>query len=126
VKIVAGSNGYRLPTEAQWEYASRAGTTTAYNTGSNTVSDDTGWYSGNSGGSTREVGLKQPNAWGLYDMHGNVWERCWDWYGTYASEPQTDPRGADSGTDRVGRAPLRDSDKHAILSARRSFLTKTS
>jgi len=97
VTIVSGSTGYRLPTEAQWEYACRAGTTTKYNTG-DTISDSTGWYSSNSGSKTHEVGLKPANAWGLYDMHGNVWEWCWDWYGDYSSSAQTDPMGASSGT----------------------------
>jgi len=101
VVIVDGSTGYRLPTEAQWEYACRAGTTTAYNTG-DTISDNTGWYDNNSG-KTHQVGLKPANAWGLYDMHGNLWEWCWDWYGTYPSTSQTDPTGAVSGTLRVNR-----------------------
>jgi formylglycine-generating enzyme required for sulfatase activity len=102
VQIVEGSTGYRLPTEAQWEYACRAGTTTAYNTGA-TISDNTGWYVSNSGSRTHEVGLKPANAWGLYDMHGNVWEWCWDRYGTYESGAQTDPAGAFSGSYRVLR-----------------------
>ena len=102
VQIVSGSTGYRLPTEAQWEYACRAGTTTAYNTG-NTISDSTGWYSANSSSRTREVGLKPANAWGLHDMHGNVLEWCWDWFGSYLSGAQIDPTGAPSGPLRVLR-----------------------
>jgi formylglycine-generating enzyme required for sulfatase activity len=96
------TNGYRLPTEAQWEYACRAGTTTAYNTG-DTIIDNTGWYDSNSDSRTHSVGEKAVNAWGLYDMHGNVYEWCWDWYGTYANEAQTDPVGAVSGNNRVIR-----------------------
>jgi len=102
VKIIEGSNGYRLPTEAQWEYACRAGTTTAYNTG-NTISDDTGWYFSNSGNKTHEVGLKPANAWGLHDMHGNIMEWCWDWADEYLSEAQTNPMGPSSGSYRVLR-----------------------
>jgi len=102
VVIVAGSTGYRLPTEAQWEYACRAGTTTAYNTGAS-ISDNTGWYDKNSGSKTHQVGLKSANAWGLYDMHGNVTEWCWDRYGSYSSGSQTDPTGAVTGSLRVRR-----------------------
>jgi formylglycine-generating enzyme required for sulfatase activity len=103
VEIVAGSKGYRLPTEAQWEYACRAGTTTACNTGDNITTNQAN-YSGNiKWERTTEVGKYAPNAWGLYDMHGNVWEWCWDWYGRYTSGAQTDPTGAVSSDNRVHR-----------------------
>jgi len=100
----AGSAGYCLPTEAQWEYACRAGTTTAYNTGDN-ISGDTGWYKINSDRKTHEVGLKPANNFELCDMHGNVWEWCWDWYNSsyYSSSPTNDPMGASSGSYRVFR-----------------------
>jgi formylglycine-generating enzyme required for sulfatase activity len=93
VTIVADSNGYRLPTEAQWEYACRAGTTTAYNTGA-VISVNTGWWYDNSINRTHRVGEKLVNEWGLYDMHGNVYELCWDWSGAYLDGDQTDPMGA--------------------------------
>jgi len=95
---------YRLPTEAEWEYACRAGTSTIYYTG-NSVDDldRAGWYSGNSGNKTHPVGEKETNAWGLYDMHGNVWEWCQDWYGDYPSGSVTDPIGLPKGSFRVIR-----------------------
>jgi formylglycine-generating enzyme required for sulfatase activity len=102
-----GTNSvYRLPTEAEWEYACRAWTSTRFSYG-----DDPGytnltnyaWYFDNSGGTTHPVGQKLPNPWGLYDMHGNVWEWCQDWIGGYAGGIAVDPRGLDTGSNRVIR-----------------------
>ena len=93
---------FDMPTEAQWEYACRAGTTTAYSYG-NSANGDYMWCSDNSDWRThKEVGTTNPNPWGLYDMHGNVWEWCLDWYASSLSGG-TDPNGASSGSSRVMR-----------------------
>jgi formylglycine-generating enzyme required for sulfatase activity len=104
ITIVAGSTGYRLPTEAQWEYACRAGTTTAYSWGDTGIF---GWYSSNSSNRTHKVGDIWVNAWGLHDMHGNVWEWCWDQYG--------------GGPSRVLRGGAYNTDGHYLRSAFRHY-----
>lgn len=100
-KLNAKNDGfvYSLPTEAQWEYAARAGTTGKYAGDLASMA----WYKSNSNGTTHPVGTKQPNAFGLYDMHGNLWEWCEDRYGAYPITPETDPKGPANGDKRVLR-----------------------
>ena len=146
------ANGYRLPTEAEWEYACRAGTTTPFNTGNNITTDQANYkgtypynnngkgfdsyrgdidvfgnpYNHNPTGICREkttpVGSFAPNPWGLYDMHGNVWEWCWDWRGAYSTESQTDPVGAVAGAYRVIRGGAWGTRGHNLRSANRSHV----
>jgi formylglycine-generating enzyme required for sulfatase activity len=112
------ASGYRLLTEAEWEYSCRATSTSAFCNGGITVTEDictpldanldqVGWYCGNASSTTHDVGGKTANAWGLKDMHGNVWEWCWDWYDTYPTGPVADPAGPASGSYRVGRGGCR-------------------
>ncbi|MGZ8190347.1 MAG: formylglycine-generating enzyme family protein [Methylococcaceae bacterium] len=116
--FIAKMNGMKpelklcLPTEAQWEYACRAGTTTPFSFGYEISSEQVnfdGNYPYNNGKPSRyreetsDVKTLPPNAWGLYEMHGNIWECCQDWYGEYPSGPVTDPQGPDTGTARVIR-----------------------
>jgi formylglycine-generating enzyme required for sulfatase activity len=132
------ANGYRLPTEAEWEYAAKGGGVGAEAppfeyAGGNDV-DAVGWYEGNSGGAPHAVGTKAPNSLGLYDMSGNVWEWCWDRYGSYSDAYQTDPRGPagpafpqDLRTDRGGSwnhgAPfLRSANRDAYIPSYRYWL----
>jgi formylglycine-generating enzyme required for sulfatase activity len=127
---------FRLPTEAEWEYACRAGTTTPFNTGA-TMNTDQANFDGKFtfGGSleslsrwrTTPVGSFSPNSWGLYDMHGNVWEWCSDWYGEYTQTPVTDPQGPPVGAIRIlrggswfhGPADCRSAQREALDPGRR-------
>jgi formylglycine-generating enzyme required for sulfatase activity len=106
VTVRAGSNGYRLPTEAEWEYACRAGSASRWSFGNDAAHlGEYAWYAGNSRDTTHRVGTRKPNAWGLYDMHGNVPEWCWDRYSAnyYRRSPVSDPSGPGEGATRVFR-----------------------
>ncbi|MCD4655511.1 SUMF1/EgtB/PvdO family nonheme iron enzyme [bacterium] len=123
-------SGYRLPTETEWELACRACTTTAYNSGDDNTDcyddenlDPLGWYEYISGLATQEVGGLAENDHDLYDMHGNVWEWCWDIYGSYPSGTTMDPEGVSSGSNRVIRGGSYSGDAKVCRSAQRSYET---
>ena len=122
---IATNSFYRLPTEAEWEYACRAWTSTRFSYGddeSYVNLANYAWHEGNSGVTTHPVGRKLPNSWGLYDMHGNVWEWCQDLYGPYPSGIAVDPQGAPAGFNRVFRGGSWNYEPRGCRSALRSFI----
>lgn len=120
LKNQLGGAVFRLPTEAEWEYACRAGTTGDYESDN---LEPAGWYDGNSEETTHRAGSKKPNGWGLYDMHGNVWEWCHDYYGDYnLRQPLlVDPQGVSGGGFRVTRGGSWADDAEACLSEYRDY-----
>ncbi len=126
------ASGYRLPSEGKWQYAAayRDGTDWTPPDQASGVSetasvDDVAWHAWNSDLHTREVGTRQANQAGLYDMSGNAWELCWDWDGAYPSGPETDYRGPASGTSRCARGGRADSSPSSLATGKRSFITPT-
>lgn len=119
-----GEGQYRLPSEAEWEYATRAGSSQAYGLLDDPSElDGRAWYTNNSEFQTHSVGQKKPNPWGLYDMHGNIWEWCQDWYnGAYEKRSQTDPSGPLRGLGRVMRGGSWFCNASACRSAARGYM----
>jgi len=127
--LTKGAGTFRLPTEAEWEWACRAGTRTRFCFGdADARLGEYAWYGVNSGSTTHPVGEKQPNAWGLHDCYGNVWEWCSDWYGEYSANPwpgkfrwTRDPQGPATGAGRVLRGGSWGHDPRYCRSSCRSF-----
>jgi formylglycine-generating enzyme required for sulfatase activity len=115
------ASGYRLPTEAEWEYAAKGGgkDLLVYEYPGSNSPENVAWYKDNSGGSTHQVGTKQPNSLGLYDIGGNVYEWCWDRYGNYSESAQTDPRGPSAGDRRMMRGGAGSTSARTVRSAYR-------
>jgi formylglycine-generating enzyme len=120
------ANGYRLPTEMEWMYASLGGQLSQGFTysGSDNI-ENVAWYDGNSGNSIHQIGLKMPNELGLYDMSGNLWEWCWDIHGDYPAEAQSNPTGPDTGDYRDLRGGAYGSSANACENAHRGYTLPT-
>lgn len=118
------ASGFRLPTEAEWEYTCRAGSGSDF-PGSGKI-EDIAWYNGNSAYNPHPVGTKNPNDWGIYDMNGNAWEWCWDWYSPdyYQSSPASDPLGPSTGSRHVLRGGSCSDGASFARSANRTFPAK--
>ena len=119
------ANGYRLPTEAEWEYAAKGGNKenrTFEYSGSNKV-DEVAWYVDNSDRGIKPVGIKNPNGLGLYDMSGNVWEWCWDWFSFYESDAQAGPKGPSVGKERINRGGGWLSSANVVRATYRAFFS---
>ena len=113
-----GSGGYRLPTEAEWEFACRAGSLQRFANGDRPSDlDAISWSRNNSSGRTHDVASRDPNSWGFHDMHGNVWEWCWNWSAPYPSRFAVDPQGPETGSSRVIRGGSWDNSHAACRSA---------